>query len=78
MSCNSSFQTSTVTDTVFDLDGITSSWPQKLTNVTSLQDNCSQTFIELLQLSFTMYLFTVFTAFYVIPTYSVTFWPTVQ
>ena len=38
----------------------TSPWPQKLTNVTLLQDNCLQTFIELLQCSFTMYLFTVF------------------
>jgi len=49
MSCNSSLQNMTVTAAVFDVDGITSSWPQKLTNVTSLQDNCLLTFIELLQ-----------------------------
>ena len=46
MSCNSSFQTSTFTATVFDLDVITSSWRQKLTNVTSLQDNCSHNLLN--------------------------------
>jgi len=36
------------------------------------------TFIELLEFSFTMYLFTVFIVVYVLPTHLVTVWPTEQ
>jgi len=50
---------------------------KKLMNVTSLQDKLFTNIYWTLQLSFTMYLFTVFIVFCVLPMHSVTFWPTV-